>query len=146
MRNISFSATIPQFRARRKHVTRRGNANGPTWKHLKAGDILMGCEKCQGLGKGGKIVQMAPIVVLEVSREPLNDILIRPARGDIPHGILSRYWVDDPNDQKPVFEMALEGFPTLSAIEFVDMFCQMNNCEPETEITRILFDYVGRVA
>jgi hypothetical protein len=47
MRNISFSATIPQFRARQKHVTRRGNANGPTWKNLQPGNQLMACEKCR---------------------------------------------------------------------------------------------------
>ena len=137
MRNISFSATIPQFRARRKHVTRRGNANGPTWKHLKAGDILMGCEKCQGLGKGGNIVQMAPIVVLEVSREPVDDIIKRPMRHLNPCCLTPVWWMD---------ETTLEGFPELTPEQFVDMFCQMNNCEPETEITRILFDYVGNAS
>ncbi len=122
MKNISFSATISQFRARQKHVTRRGNAKGPTWKNLRPGDQLMGCEKCQGLGKGGKIVKMGAITVLEVSREPLNNILNRPA-----------------------FETALEGFPELSPAQFIEMFCEMNDCEPETEITRILFDYTGGV-
>lgn len=41
--------------------------------------------------------------------------------------------------------MDLEGFPKMTPEEFVEMFCEMNNCEPETEITRILFDYVGRI-
>ena len=65
MRNISYSKTIPQFRAHIKHVSRRGNAQGPTWKNLKPGEMLMGCEKCQGLGKGGKIVRMGPIVSVD---------------------------------------------------------------------------------
>jgi len=145
MRNIAFSMTISQFRAHQKHVTRRGNPKGPTWKNLKAGDILMGCEKCQGLGKGGKVCRMGEIIILDATPEPINDIIRRPARGNIPHEILSRYWVDDPKDQKPVFENQLEGFPDLTPVQFVEMFCEMNNCEPETEINRILFDYVRRV-
>jgi hypothetical protein len=140
MRNISFHETTEQFRARSKHVTRRGNANGPTWKNLQPGNQLMGCEQCQGLGKGGKIVRMGPITVLDVCQEPLNDIVRRPVR-EIPAVIENQY-------QDYVFqaETTLEGFPKLSPIQFVEMFCQMNNCEPETEITRILFDYVGRIA
>lgn len=139
MKNISFSATIPQFRARQKHVTRRGNANGPTWKNLKPGDQLMGCEKCQGIGKGGKIVKMGPITILEVSREPVDEIIRRPIRR-VPQTIREKH-VSTPY----LTEMVLEGFPLLCEEEFVEMFCKMNECEPETEITRILFDY-GRVA
>jgi hypothetical protein len=142
MQNISFTTTIPQFRARQKHRTRRGNKNGPTWKNLKPGDVLMGCEQCQGLGKGGKIVRMGPIVILETNIEPLDDIIRRPARPGIPHDILMRYWVDDPIDQKPVYETQLEGFPELCSVNFVKMFCELNDCEPETEINNILFDYV----
>jgi len=138
MRNISFTETKPQFRARQKHRTRRGNKNGPTWKNLKSGDVLMGCEQCQGLGKGGKIVRMGPIVILETNIEPLDDIVRRPFR-DIPIEIDRQYqgFVHVP-------EVALEGFPEwyLCPEQFVDMFCEMNNCEPETEINCILFDYV----
>ena len=135
MRNISFSATMPQFRARQKHVTRRGNAKGPAWKNLVPGNQLMGCEKCQGLGKGGKVVKMGPITILEVSREPLRAIIVRPHR-KIPLEIIRKSKTF--ND-----EVSLEGFPDLSPVEFVDMYCEINNCEPETEVTRILFDYVG---
>jgi hypothetical protein len=137
MQNISFSATIPQFRARQKHVTRRGNAKGPAWKNLVPGNQLMGCEKCQGLGKGGKIVKMGPITILEVSREPLSDIIRIPLR--INKNTMACY------PKSPFFlsEVAMEGFPDLTEQQFVEKFCDMNNCEPETEITRILFDYVG---
>ena len=140
MRNISFFETQNQFRARTKHVTRRGNAKGPTWKNLQPGNQLMGCEKCQGLGKGGKIVRMGPITILEVNQEPLKDIIRCPLR--INKNIMSCY------PKSPFFldEVTMEGFPDLSPKEFVDMFCEMNNCEPETEITRILFDYVGSAA
>jgi len=161
MRNISFSATIPQFRARQKHVSRRGNTKGPTWKNLQPGDQLMGCEKCQGLGKGGMIVRMGPITILEVSREPIDEIIRRPEReitreqfdcisskckftqhGSRWCGHPGMYCTCDSDFCPCISEVALEGFPELSPAQFVDMFCEMNNCEPETEITRILFDYV----
>jgi hypothetical protein len=133
MQNISFTATIPQFRARQKHRTRRGNKNGPTWKNLKPGDVLMGCEQCQGLGKGGKIVRMGPIVILETNIERVDEIIRRPARHIKPCQIMPTWWGD---------ETTLEGFPELTPFQFVDMFCEMNDCEPETEINNILFDYL----
>ena len=133
MRNISFTATIPQFRARQKHRTRRGNKNGPTWKNLKPGDVLMGCEKCQGLGKGGKVVRMGPIVILETNFEPVDEIIKRPMRTINPCAVQPVWWSD---------ETTMEGFPELTPVQFVDMFCAMNDCEPETEINNILFDYV----
>jgi hypothetical protein len=133
MRNISFTETKPQFRARQKHRTRRGNKNGPTWKSLKPGDVLMGCEQCQGLGKGGKIVRMGPIVILETNFEPLDDIIRRPMRTINPCSLQPVWWSD---------ETTMEGFPELTPAQFVDMFCAMNDCEPETEINNILFDYV----
>lgn len=139
MKNISFHETKKQFRSHQKHVTRRGNANGPTWKNLKPGNQLMGCEKCQGLGKGGKIVKMGPITILEVNTEPLSDIISNPQR-DPPIPVWMQY------HEVTITEVRLEGFPNLTPEKFVEMFCEMNDCEPETEVTRILFDYVGKVA
>lgn len=145
MKNISFFETQKQFRARQKHVTRRGNADGPTWKNLKPGNQLMGCEKCQGLGKGGKIVKMGPITTLTSCPEPLNDIIEIPVRW-LPQHIVEQYpkkyhiWM---NPGWGIAEVVLEGFTNLTPEQFVDMFCEMNNCEPETEVTRILFDYIG---
>jgi hypothetical protein len=139
MRNISFSATTEPFRQQRKHVTRRGNKKGPTWKNLRPGDHLMGCEKCQGLGRGGKVVRLSEIVILEINTEPVEEIIRRPNR-HIPIQIENQY-----QDHVFLRETTLEGFPAMKPFEFVNMFCEMNNCEPETEITRILFDYAGRI-
>lgn len=135
MKNISFSATIEKFRARRKHVTRRLK-----WLDLKPGNQLMGCEKVQGIKKG-ELVRMGPITILEVNREPLAHILRKYYR-TIPQAVCDAY-IDVSGS---VSEMVLEGFPELTPVQFVDMFCEMNDCEPETEVTRILFDYVGRIA
>jgi len=131
MRNISFSKTKEQFRARRKHVTRRLK-----WLNLKPGDQLMGCEKVQGIKKG-ELVRMGPITILEVNQEPLDEIFRRPIR-EIPEYIAPKY---GGFGSLCIKECTLEGFPHLTAVEFCAMFCEMNDCEPETEITRILFDY-----
>ena len=130
MRNISFSVTTEKFRSRRKHVTRRLK-----WLNLKPGDLLMGCEKVRGIRKG-ELVRIGPITILEVNREPLTQI-IREYYRAIPESICDVY-VDVPGS---VSEMVLEGFPELTPKQFVEMFCNMNDCEPETKITRILFDY-----
>lgn len=131
MRNISFSATIEKFRTRQKHCTRRLN-----WLDLKPGDHLMGCEKVQGIKKGG-LVRMGAIEILEVNREPLTDIIQYPCRV-IPEKMQKDYTLS----AYLLSETTLEGFPELTPWQFVKMFQDMNGCELETEITRILFDYV----
>lgn len=55
MRNMSFMLTTAQIRDRSKTVTRRLG-----WWNLRVGDVVMACEKCQGLGKGGKIITLTP--------------------------------------------------------------------------------------
>jgi hypothetical protein len=130
----------------------------------------MGCEQCQGLGKGGTVVRMGPIVILETNFEPLDDIIRRPRRNypegplfdtfsevcqyrSRTHGITDGiYGCRDPIDPQrfccsPIAcdgipETTMEGFPYMTPEKFVDMFCAMNDCEPETEINSILFDYV----
>lgn len=117
MRNISFSLTTPQFRARTKTVTRRLN-----WLNLKAEDELMGCEKCQGIKPGEQIVRLGPIRVVSARREPLDEMIRSPFYG--------------------VAEAVSEGFPGLSGAEFVAMFCKHMGCLPTREITRIEFEYL----
>ncbi len=112
MRNISFALTTAQFKARAKTVTRRLG-----WEYLKPGDHLMGCEKCQGLKAGEKIVRLGEIVVVSVRREPL--------------------------DQMTADDCVLEGFPELSRQEFGVMFMHANKCSWIAMVTRIEFAYVG---
>ena len=131
--NISFSATKEQFRARRKHVTRRLDRSLRLY-HKKPGDILTGIEKAQGLKKGEHIVPMGDIIVLETGREPLDHIITRPTR-PVPLAISKWYG-------HPVSELELEGFPHINGLDFVRMFEAMNKCCAETPVTRILFDYV----
>lgn len=100
-----------------KDVTRR---NG--WEFLKVGDKLAACEKCQGLGKGGKIVKICTITVLAVSREPLQRMLDEPEYGRE--------------------ECRREGFPDMTPPEFVEFFCKGHKgVTPDTILTRIEFGY-----
>ncbi len=66
MRNISFSLTEAQFRARTKTVTRRLG-----WKKLKPGTLLCGVRKAMGLKPGEKIIRLGNIRVVSVRRESL---------------------------------------------------------------------------
>lgn len=122
MRNISFSMTTVQVRARIKDVTRRMG-----WENLAAGTILMACEKCQGLGKGGKIVKIGRIRVVSVERESLRRMLVKPFYG---HNETTR-----------------EGYPPGTEKHdpavFIDFFCKGHKgCTLDSIVTRIEFEYL----
>jgi len=116
MQRISFMLTVPQFRARTKDVTRRDG-----WTNLKRGDRLLACEKCQGLKRGERMVELGVIEVINPRREPLGAIHSYPAN-----------------------ETAREGFPELSTAEFVKMFIESHRGvnRESVLITRIHYRYV----
>ncbi len=109
--NISFFLTTQQFRDRTKTETRRLG-----WKNLKAGQILTGVLKGQGLKKGERITPLGKIRVRSVSREPLS-------------------WITPE-------QVYAEGFPTMTRTDFIEMFCKHNKCKPDTEITRIVLGII----
>lgn len=127
MRNISFSLTTPQFKARSKFVTRRLG-----WDYLEINEELMGCEKCMGRKPGEELVRLGPIIVAEKRREPLEFMTKDPAYG--------------------FAETVLEGFPEMTPEQFVEFFCRTHKvkletgkimqCTPATVITRIAFRYL----
>lgn len=121
-RNISFMLTTAQFLDRSKDVTRR---NG--WAFLKAGDILCGVEKSQGLGKGGKVKRLGMIRVKDARPEPLRRMTDDEAYGRQ--------------------ECIREGFPPphekSDPKEFVQFFCMSHRgVTPDKVITRIEFEYL----
>lgn len=118
MRNISFSLTTPQFRARTKDVTRRLG-----WLNLKPGDRLMACEKCMGRKPGEPLVRLGVIEIVAARREPLFYLLAG-----------TRY---------AKREIVREGFPRVTPRGFVEFFCDSHpRCKPSTRVTRIEFRYV----
>jgi hypothetical protein len=115
MRNISFALTTAQFLDGTKDVTRRLGC-----LFLKPGDTLMAVEKCQGLGKGGKVKRLGEILIVDVEREPLDRMLSDKAYGES--------------------EVAREGFPDMAPSAFVRFFCDSHReCAPASLITRIAF-------
>ncbi len=87
------------------------------WRNLKPGTLLQAVEKGQGLKKGEKVKRLAIIRVERVRRQPLRAI--------------------------DKVDCIREGFPELTAAEFVEMFCKHNGCTPDAEVTRLEFSYVG---
>ncbi len=68
-RNMSFSLTTPQFKARTKTVTRRCG-----WWFLKPGDVVCGVEKGRGLKKGETVKRLGMIRVVFARPEQLSAI------------------------------------------------------------------------
>lgn len=119
-RNMSFMLTKRQYRDQSKAVTRRLG-----WAFAKVGEMVNGCEKCQGLKKGEKIVKMGRHRFIDLRWEPL------------------RRMIDEPEYGRE--EVIKEGFPEMNAAEFVDFFCKHNGCTPETPVHRMEFEYLPGV-
>ncbi len=114
---MSFMLTQRQIEDRSKTVTRRLG-----WARLKPGDRLLAVDKAMGLRKGEKSKVLATIEVLDVTTQPLSAIATEYVFGGA--------------------ETAREGFPGMTAEEFVLMFCREMKCAPETPVRRIEFRYV----
>lgn len=68
-RNMSFSLTTPQMRARTKTVTRRTG-----WGNLQSGTLLWAVEKAMGLKAGETVKRIGLIRVIDVRAERLDAI------------------------------------------------------------------------
>ena len=113
MRNMSFSLTTDQIRDRSKTVTRRLG-----WKFLKAGNLVRPVVKGMGLKKGEKVEPIrGPLRIVDVQREQVRDAALEP-RATI-----------------------REGFPEMTAREFIEMFCKHMRVKPDDMVTRIEFEY-----
>lgn len=114
MKRMSFALTTPQFKARTKDVTRRLG-----WEDVRPGQVIMGIEKGMGLKKGEKQVELGKIEVVSAWREQLQSV-----------------------EKWPANETVREGFPEMTAQQFIDMFCRHNGVQPTNVITRIEFKYL----
>lgn len=116
MRQMSFALTTRQIRERIKFVTRRIG-----WADLKPGTELQAIEKGQGLGKGGKVVKLCVIRVVDVRRERLDELV---------------------NPERPGYgesEMILEGLAGEAPQDFILRF--VDKIDPDQLITRVQFEY-----
>lgn len=110
MRRMSFALTERQFLDGSKTVTRRVG-----WWSLKVGDELLAVRKCMGLKKGEKQHVLGKFRVVAAWPEKLCAIETEK---------------DGP---------AREGFPEMTAVEFVHFFCNSMRCTPDTDVMRIEF-------
>lgn len=112
MRLMSFALTSDQILEKTKTVTRRKG-----WAFAKVGDVVQPVLKGQGLKKGEKVTKLGyPVRLTAVSREVLDDIT--------------------PQD------VYREGFPQMTAREFVEMFKKHNGGLKDQIVTRIAFEYL----
>lgn len=114
MRLMSFAMTADAFLSGRKTVTRRLG-----WRHLRAGERLVGVEKAQGLKKGEQVRRLGVLEVVSVRREPLRAI------------------------RDEVDGTALEGLPELDTDAFVALFTKAMRCGEDAEVARIGFRRVA---
>jgi hypothetical protein len=114
MRNMSFSMTTEAYKNRTKTVTRRLG-----WGDLKPGDVFMGVEKGMGLKKGQHVTRLGAARVVSAGWEPLSKI-----------------------HQYGPEELVHEGFPDMTAEEFVGMFMMHNDCHPSSMVMRIEFEHI----
>ncbi len=86
------------------------------WKNLKPGDRVCAIRKGMGLRPGEKVVRLAEIEITDVRREPLVAITS-----------------DD---------VKKEGYPDMSANEFIAAFERAIGCDEKDDVTRIEFRVV----
>jgi hypothetical protein len=123
-RLMSVTLTERAVVERRKTVTRRLG-----WRMLKVGDRLTLCRKVMGRRKGEPLVRLAEVEVIDVRREPLSAITEPEIdREGVPFLEWDRYRYEP---QEPI------------TVSWVRWFCHEMCVDPETEITRIEWRYIG---
>lgn len=86
---------------------------------------------------GEKLQKLAVIEAVSVRREKLNTLLGVP-QSDVAGDFYT------PSEARD--EINAEGFPLLTADEFVSFFCESHKgCTPENTVTRIEFKYVANI-
>lgn len=86
------------------------------WWFLKTGDIVCAVEKVRGLGKGEKVKRLAVLRIISVREEPLLCVTES--------------------------DCYMEGYPLLSALEFIEMIKKHYKCKDTDIINRIEFEYI----
>jgi hypothetical protein len=86
------------------------------WWFLNPGDIVMAVEKGMGLKKGEHVKRIYPIRIMSTGPEPLVYISKE--------------------------EVVREGFPEMTCVDFINMFCEVNRCNPLALVNRIEFQEV----
>lgn len=117
MRDICFTTTPAQIRARTQTVTRRLG-----WVDLTPGTRLQPCTRHFNRAKHQIVTRIGrPIRVVDVRREPLARMLDDPTYG--------------------AAECVLEGVPDMAPADFVQRYTKLHACALTVIVTRIEFAY-----
>lgn len=120
--------TTQQFLDHEKDVTRRLG-----WQHLKPDQYFTAVKKVQGRKKGEAIQVLGQCQCISNKREPLDAIIKRPYRDD-------HQWYLPDGQKAHVSEMEREGFPDLTAEQFVEMIChEVKDMHLFSPVSRIVF-------
>jgi len=124
-RLMSFSKTTRQVQEGTKDITRRLG-----WGFLRTNDLLWPVHKCMGFSKGEHPIRLRekPIVVVHTRWQRLDSLIHQP-------GVFFY------NEEQAWKDVEREGFPGKSPAWFVDMFCELNKCERDVLVNRIVFRY-----
>ena len=110
--SLSFFLTTTQMRSRSKTVTRRLRCK------LKPGELFWAVVKKQGLKKGEKVERIVLCRCLKNDPSVLN------------------------GPDLTIADVAREGFPEMSPVEFVAMFVKHMKCAADEEVRRVAFEFV----
>lgn len=114
MRNMSFLYTMDQIREGVKTETIRKG-----WGFLLPGMRLMACEKCMGIPRGGKIIKIRPIEIVQIDLISICDVWIK------------------------IENVIAEGFPELTVYEFIqNILVEKCGLKKHQFANRITFKYV----
>jgi len=86
------------------------------WWFLKPGDIVNAVEKGMGLKKGEKVKRICQIRVVSTRKECVAYISMS--------------------------DIIKEGFGNVPLEDFINLFCEHNDCNPYTIVNRIEFEYI----
>lgn len=75
---LSHEETIP-----RPHENSNASGRLGVWAFARVGDIVNGCEKCQGLRKGETIIVMGQHRYIDLRWEPLSRMIDEPEYGKV---------------------------------------------------------------
>lgn len=88
------------------------------WANLKAGEMFWAVRKAMGLKPGERVERLALLRCVSNKRVRLNAITN--------------------------LDVVREGFPGMTRVEFVEMFCREMGGRPDQTVQRIVFEYVGQ--
>lgn len=138
-RLMAVSLTEQAVVDRRKTVTRRLG-----WQFLRPGQHLTLCRKVMGRRRGDgtvePIVRLATVEVIDVRSEPLNAITLDDIEAE---GVPWETWGTWCDPQIIASNLEPDDWERMCRHLWVRWFCRAQRVNPDTDVTRIEWRYIG---